>query len=233
MELHIGKRRLELRIVWKQRMRNLRLRVLEDGRIQVSASPLFSQRQILDFVHRHRRWIERRLELQKRNRPPLDLKHSKKIPFLGRQLQVSAVNGGEKKLRWHLSGDRLFLWIPDGDRLEGALKEWYRQQAREFLERRVAYWAGKMGLSYRAIRVKNQRSRWGSCSDRGILNFNFRILWLPPDEADWVIVHELAHRRYPNHSREFWQLVQEYCPNSDGLRKSIRQKGHWLLCLQK
>jgi predicted metal-dependent hydrolase len=79
------------------------------------------------------------------------------------------------------------------------------------------------------VRVRNQRSRWGSCSTRGAIALNWRLLQMPPDVADYVILHELAHRRHPDHSRRFWREVETLCPGWRMAERWLRKHGKELL----
>ena len=86
-----------------------------------------------------------------------------------------------------------------------------------------------MGIPYAAVRIKDQRTLWGSCSKEGNLNFNWRLALAPPEILDYVVVHELAHRRELNHSKRFWSLVQQWCPQHRGRRKWLRENGARLM----
>ena len=92
------------------------------------------------------------------------------------------------------------------ERLEG------KKRAENVLKARCCYYAGLMGVSYGSITVREQKTRWGSCSAKGNLNFNYKLYFLPAELMDYVIIHELAHRRHMNHSAAFWQVVEQYCP---------------------
>jgi hypothetical protein len=70
-----------------------------------------------------------------------------------------------------------------------------------------------MGITYGRISVRDQKTRWGSCSSKGNLNFNYRLYYMPQHLMDYVIIHELSHRKQMNHSKLFWAEVQKYCPN--------------------
>jgi hypothetical protein len=84
---------------------------------------------------------------------------------------------------------------------------------KQAFEERVAYHAQIMGITYGRISVRDQKTRWGSCSSKGNLNFNYRLYYMPQHLMDYVIIHELSHRRQMNHSKLFWAEVQKYCPN--------------------
>jgi predicted metal-dependent hydrolase len=95
-------------------------------------------------------------------------------------------------------------------------------QALHFTTQRVAIMNTHYGFSYQKISVRNQKTRWGSCSKRGNLAFNYRILFLPPHLADYLVVHELCHLAEFNHSPVFWNLVAKKFPNYQELRRELR-----------
>ena len=93
-----------------------------------------------------------------------------------------------------------------------------------FLER-VRHYSGLMGITFGRITVRNQKTRWGSCSEKGNLNFNYLLYFLPKELLDYVSVHELAHRRHMNHSGEFWAEVEKYFPEYKECRKKLKKIG--------
>lgn len=93
-----------------------------------------------------------------------------------------------------------------------ALETLYRRKARERFEERANHYAEEMDVVYEEIEIRNQRTKWGSCSTTGTLGLNWRLMMAPPEIVDYIIVHELAHLREPNHSNEFWSLVAEHHP---------------------
>ncbi len=103
----------------------------------------------------------------------------------------------------------------------------YKEKAREIATSRLEYFNQHYKLTYGKVSIRNQKSRWGSCSSKGNLNFNYKIALLPPHLADYVIVHELCHRGQFNHSQKFWDLVGETLSNYEKLvieLKGIRIK---------
>ena len=79
--------------------------------------------------------------------------------------------------------------------------------------KRVRHYCEAMGVTVGYVTVKNQKTRWGSCSAKGNVNFNYQLAFLPDELLDYVVIHELAHRRHMNHSRAFWAEVEKYCPD--------------------
>lgn len=90
---------------------------------------------------------------------------------------------------------------------------------------RASHWAERMGVGFGAVRVKGQRTLWGSCSRQGNLNFNWRLTLAPPEVLDYVVIHELAHRVEMNHSPRFWDIVSRHCPEHKTHRRWLRKNG--------
>ena len=103
------------------------------------------------------------------------------------------------------------------------------RKAAEYIPGRVACYAPLIGVSYGRITIRNQRSRWGSCSSRGNLNFNCLLMLAPPEIIDYVIVHELCHRREMNHSPLFWQEVERVLPDYKRRRKWLKDNGERIM----
>ncbi len=97
-----------------------------------------------------------------------------------------------------------------------------KEQARELVRERVEFFNQSYGFNYNKIFIKNTRSRWGSCSTKGNLNFNYRVVFLPTLLADYIIVHELCHLGEFNHSAKFWSLVARAVPNYRTLRAKLK-----------
>ncbi len=94
---------------------------------------------------------------------------------------------------------------------------------------RVAYFAPAVGVTYGNITIRNQKSRWGSCSTKGNLNFNCLLMLVPPEVLDYVVIHELCHRKQMNHSALFWAEVGRICPEYKERRKWLRENGGSLI----
>lgn len=98
-----------------------------------------------------------------------------------------------------------------------------REQARRFVKKRIEHFNKLYGFRVNNVFIKNQSTRWGSCSSRGNLNFNYRVMFLRQELADYLIVHELCHLGELNHSKRFWALVKRTIPNFVSLNKELRR----------
>lgn len=101
----------------------------------------------------------------------------------------------------------------------------YKKKARQQLESRAAYFASVMGVSYNRIAIRSAKTRWGSCSAQGNLNFHWKLILMPPEVLDYVVVHELAHRKEMNHSARFWAEVEKVLPDYKKRRRWLKEFG--------
>jgi len=98
-----------------------------------------------------------------------------------------------------------------------------REQARRFIEYRIKYFNDFYGFKINRIAIKNASTRWGSCSSKGNLNFNYKIIYLRPALQDYLLVHELCHLGQLNHSKKFWALVKQTIPDYIEINKELRR----------
>jgi predicted metal-dependent hydrolase len=162
---------------------------------------------------------------------PEPLADGRRLPYAGRELML-ALRFGAAAGRYHagLVGDTLTLTLPAGraDQARRALELWYRRQAAAVFAERLHVCNERYGFHYGRVGVKEQKSRWGSCSRLGNLNFNWRLLLAQLPVLDYVVVHELCHLRELNHGPRFWQLVARGCPDYQAQRRWLRLHGREL-----
>ncbi len=108
------------------------------------------------------------------------------------------------------------------------LEKRYRNSARITFEKRVAYYHQLTGGEYHTITIRDQKSRWGSCSSQGTLSFNYRLIFAPPKVLDYVVVHELCHLTHMDHSRNFWNMVEQIMPEYRTYKNWLKEHGHEL-----
>ncbi len=226
------------------RARWVRLVVRPGGGLEVVKPRGVSQARIEETLRQYEEWIRR---TQARLAPlapapsaatPLTNGHI--LPFMGRSLRLTLmISASEARAaRITLHGDQLVLALPasaaalaTGERdphVRGALERWYRAQARVIIEERLTHWNAHYNLTWASVTIKSQKTRWGSCSRRGNLNFNWRLMLAPPAILDYVVIHELCHLREHNHAPAFWALVERACPDYRDHRRWLRLHGHEL-----
>ncbi len=124
----------------------------------------------------------------------------------------------EAALEQSRNRQKVDLGIPDFESLSNSEKINIKQKFSE----KADYFAKLMGVSYGRISIRNQKTRWGSCSSKWNLNFNYKLYYMPERLMDYVIVHELAHLKYMNHSKEFWRVVETYYPSYRECRDELK-----------
>ncbi|HEX6817884.1 MAG TPA: SprT family zinc-dependent metalloprotease [Ktedonobacterales bacterium] len=175
-------------------------------------------------------WIVRTLDrvVAETAGEPAPLTSGRLLPFAGRQLSLALQSGApDGRFRAALDADTLRLTTADASQetVRAALVAWYRKQARAMIAERLALWNAHYHFSFGRVSIKEQKSRWGSCSRQGNLNFNWRLLLAPLSVLDYVVIHELAHLKELNHSPRFWAIVAQTCPDYAAKRKWLRQHG--------
>ena len=105
------------------------------------------------------------------------------------------------------------------------------EEALKVIPARVEYFAKVIGVTYGKITIRNQKTRWGSCSSKGNLNFNCLLMLAPPEVLDYVVVHELCHRKQMNHSKAFWLEVEKVLPDYKEARKWLKEEGSQMIIL--
>jgi predicted metal-dependent hydrolase len=137
--------------------------------------------------------------------------------------QVEAVI--HKKRDWIISKIKLMQSRPKEPVMSRAEYVELKKKAYEVVTKKVIYFNTLYNFSYNKITIKNQKTRWGSCSSRGNLNFNYRLATLPEHLVDYIVVHELCHLKEMNHSQRFWDLVAKTIPEYKACHRALREKG--------
>jgi len=185
------------------------------------------------FVREKAQWIEEKLRLLENQagcRVPREFVNGEKLFYLGERytLMVGKATGASGVLlrdrEIHVTVDEAENG-PGGVVVKNELIKWYRERARQIIIDRVDLFAAVAGHKPAAVKIKKQKSRWGSCSSKGNLNFNWKLVMAPLEVIDYVVVHELCHLTRPDHSAEFWRLVAALAPDYKKKRRWLREFG--------
>lgn len=217
-----GKERILEYILTRKSVKNLNMRVKPNGEIHVSANRLVPVKYIDKFVLSHEQMIIKALNKYEKIRantmPQLQYVSGEKVRFLGEELhllvEVAPVQEVEK------IGQFLFLRVKDTtdfNKKEKLMKKWFsKMQAEVFLEicKEIHPLFKSYGVKYPLVKIRNMKSRWGSCQPhRGIITLNGKMIAAPREAIEYVVLHEFAHFVHPNHSRDFYGLVEELMPD--------------------
>ncbi len=223
----VGDTSVEVHFIRHPRARVFRLTLCRDGSGRVTLPRFGSMPGARNFLLQHVQWLAERAHIQRANAGPTDpSKGAVQIRFRG-EFEVVSVSEDGKSL--HIGP--LILPTPrlrDRDLLGLAQAALLRLAQRELPER-VQHLSAAQGIAVSAISVRAQRTRWGSCSPRGEISLNWRLVQVPEWVRDYVILHELAHRRHLNHSARFWQEVERLCPDYEAAEAWLRESGRHVL----
>lgn len=217
--------------------RSISVTLRVNGSIRVSAPKLVSRQQIEAFLLANSVWIETNLAKYQTVRaayPQKSFVEGEMLPLLGREVRITYREGHRAKPHISVCGERLVVEIPSSrwsgfdpgvphPEIRPIVIEFYRHAGRKLLTSRVAYFAARLELFPSALTFRSQKTRWGSCSSKGAISLNWRLVIAPQEVIDYVVVHELAHLRYYNHSRAFWGLVGKEISLYRELRDWLRE----------
>lgn len=231
-------RELTVQIYRRPYRRSIGVTLQVSGRVRVSAPKTASLQQIAAFLESHVDWIHKNLKRYESLRsahPPKQFREGEKLIFMGQELTLLYRERVDNKsgVKIIKDGEFLICEIPPlhfcgidigqpHPELAPAFVEFYRRAGRSVLEARVALFARKMNLYPSSLSFRSQKTRWGSCSSRGRVSLNWRLIIAPLEVIDYVIVHELSHLKFYSHSQEFWDLVATQVPNYLELRDWLR-----------
>lgn len=151
--------------------------------------------------------------------------------YLGEKRVLNVMREPRTRARVKCVMDRILMWVPyeaDFGYKRECLEKWYRKEALFVISEKAEEFAKLLSVHFKDIRIKDQKSRWGSCSSKGNLNFNWRIIMAPEPVCDYVVIHELCHLVFMDHSVNFWNLVESICPDYRQYKKWLKENGKQL-----
>lgn len=206
------------------RARHYRLTLRRDGTAVATIPVRGSEREAWRFVEQHREWLERaRARQQARPRAAVVWAIGTRVLWRGEMSEVRVAVEGERP-QVCLGADVFRVAVLQGD-LRPTLEAHFARRARIELPARTWELSAVAGVEVRHVAVRNQRSRWGSCSATGTISLNWRLVQTPDFVRDYIIHHELMHLREMNHSERFWARVEEVCPGWRDAERWIKRNG--------
>lgn len=220
--LAVGTRQVPLLLVPNRRARRYVLRLRPDGVARVTVPRGGSRADALRFVERNRPWLAQQIEkLASRPKSRQEWSVGTIILLRGESVRIEAGTNGESgAVRF---GSETIRVDDTADDLRGFIERHLREMAAKEFPARVFELAAPHQLAVKRVTVRNQRTRWGSCSRRGTISMNWRLIQAPSFVRDYLIFHELAHLREMNHSSRFWCEVEKLCPEYRVAEKWLRE----------
>jgi predicted metal-dependent hydrolase len=221
-----------VRVRRNRRTRHVRLHIDEHGEVTASVPARFAASRLDPIVRERADWLHdvlTRMEHKARD-TQVDLERGDPVRWLGRWVPTRLERSGKRasvRLTFDDVGEpaRLLLRVPEDVDPHDALLAWYRKEARTVFEARVDAWSDEFELQPGKVSIRDQRTRWGSCTHRGDLSFNWRLLLAPEWVLDSIVVHELCHIDHLDHSDRFWSLLDERFPRHQEASDWLRDHG--------
>jgi len=210
--------------------RKLTITVERDRSVIVHAPEGATDEKIHQVVESRRRWIFEKIGHPQKyhdlpHAPGKGLVSGESALYLGRQYRIEMVKTRLSQVRF---AQRFFIPVMQGEKRAEALREWYIGKAKEKITPRVQRHAGELGVDVAEVKIVDNRYRWGSCTLKDNVNFNWRLIKAPMFVIDYVIVHELAHLIEANHTPRFWNIVRTQAPLMDKAKAWLKEHGELL-----
>ncbi len=225
-----GDKKIEFEVSYRNR-KTLAIQIEPLANILVISPVNLSEEIIKEKVKSKGRWIIKKL---------LDFKNTGYIPFerefvngesfmyLGRNYSLQIIiNKDLLRSKVSLVDSKIQIVSPTKEKeiLKKVLEKWYRREAKEIILKRIEFYKPRFSIEPRQIKIKEQKKRWGSCTSKGDLLFNWRTVMAPSPVIDYIIVHELSHLANKNHSRQFWKTIENILPDYKNRRKWLKVYG--------
>ncbi len=234
-QIIVGDIKIEYTIIWSER-KTIGLIVDPEKGVIIRAPRRLTKSRIKEVVKMKSNWLINKIEEIKKIKSvtsPIQFKSGEKFPYLGKEYRLRVYSGrNTKKAKIVLSRGEFQIKVSsllnENERkntIREIILQWYKGQAKTKIQERVTLYQERMGVKPNRVVVKEQKKRWGSCSSKGNLNINWRLIMAPLAVIDYIVVHELAHLIHPNHSNDFWQFVKVYFPDYKKQQEWLKSNG--------
>lgn len=221
-------------VIVNKKLKYMRVAMDTDG-MTVSVPCLINSNKIEELLKSKKKWIyEHYLRLQsvKSKECKRNWVSGEKVLFRGNAYNINVFNIEGSGARVGFDGQEFHVYIGNSlsiidrdDIITMAFRKLYIKISLEIVNKRIIYYSKVIGVSYNNIRIKEQKTRWGSCSKKSNLNFNWKLIMAPEWVLDYVVIHELCHLKHLNHSKDFWSTVEEFMPEYKEARIWLKDNG--------
>lgn len=200
---------------------------IDSSGVRVNAPLRMSMDRVIVLVKEKADWISKHhTRIEEKKEAPKRYVNGEEHWYLGRRLPlmlVSPLAPAKKQTRsmGKTAVIRVHATSPSVAKI--LLTQWYREEAKRLIEARVSAYAKDLGWPMPKVLIRGQKRRWGSCNSKGELRFNWKLILVPLEQIDYVVVHEMAHLKELNHSSKFWDLVEEIMPDYRARDKALNQ----------
>jgi hypothetical protein len=210
--------------------RKLTITVERDRKVIIHAPEGAAEEKIHQIVESRRQWIFEKIGHPQKyydlpHPPGKELVSGESALYLGRQYRIEMVKTGLSRIQFTR---RFYIPTTQGEKPAEALREWYIDKAKEKITPRVQRHARELGVDVAEVKIVDNRYRWGSCTLKNNVNFNWRLIKAPMFVIDYVIVHEFAHLLETNHTPRFWNIVRTQTPIMEKAKTWLKEHGELL-----
>ena len=191
-------------------VKNVGIRVSHDQRVHIVAPKWLSEKYLENILMKRENWIQKHLQRLRTRKQPVPLAENQ-ILFKGKIFHIE-INTQFNRLI-EIDEDQLIIRAGKLFSAKHRQLTWYRNEAKKYLESRAQDLSERYGFQYNKIFIRSQKTRWGSCSRKKNLSFNWKLIKSPLYVIDYLILHELVHTEFMNHSKQYWQKVHSLCPD--------------------
>ena len=227
----------------RPRKKIISFRVMHSGVLKINANQSISEQEILEILVPHLDWIKSQSHKRKRVKESFPQKiwqNGETFPYNGKTMTLVLTPSETKRafIRFMSKNFEYFFpihWLKEEkkiieEKLHKGLLKFFKQKASLDLNEKVNHWAKIMELHPRSISFRNQKTHWGSCSNKGRINLNWKLACFDDQIQDYVIIHELTHLKHQNHSKNFWESVQVYMPDYKRHSNRLEQRSFEVDC---
>jgi len=222
-------------LVRSTRRRSISIEI-SNAKVLVRAPQFVAKAEIEKFVHEKSVWVQQKLQQQEQqlsSAPVYSFTSGSAMPYLGEPLTL--VVHKQPKADVVRYGDKLLVILSSRARVseQAQIKrlvcQWYQQQAQRLLQHKTDLAAARLGVTHAGVALKATRSKWGHCTAKGAIQYNWQIMLAPEPVVDYLVAHEVSHLLHHNHSPVFWAVVEHLCPDHKKCRAWLKAHGSSLM----
>lgn len=211
---------------------------IKDTQVYLSAPHGVCGRELHRWMTDRREWVLTKLDEQKCRASEIPLRHygsGDNVCYLGVEYPLAVLAGARAGVSFSTEQGFCVVLGPtrgtksEPERVQAMLQEWFKCQARKLLLDKTAYLCDQMQLEFSQMQIRRTKSKWGHCTSKAVIQYNWLILAAPEAVIDYLVAHEVCHLRHLNHSRAFWALVGRACPDFKRQKAWLQRNGHTLV----
>ena len=217
--------------IMRQKRKSVSISITDTLEVIVKAPYYVSEQEIEHMVAKHENWIKETQRQKKVHQTAKDWLTKGELTFLGQPKRIQLIESKKNQSCIKCIDDTFMITVPystDRIAIEALMYAYWKKEAYSLLTDLTEDYCKTLGLTYGRITIRNQKTRWGSCSSKGNLSYNIRLLGAPIEVIKYVVLHEVMHLKYFNHSQVFWRAIEEQMPNYKKHQDYLKTQGIFL-----